>query len=58
MPDTCIAAIKRAYQADRDQLLYSSPVTHLSPDDYHALRIAEAIDRLLVLPSLHDVANR
>ena len=58
MPDTCIAAIKRAYQADRDQLLYSSPVIHLSPDDYQALKIAEAIDRLLVLPTLSHATER
>ena len=58
MSDTNIASIKKAYQIDRDQLLNSSPVTHLSPDDYQALKIAEAIDHLLVLPALSDATER
>ena len=58
MSETCIASIKRHYQIDRDTLLNSSPVTHLSPSDYQALKIAEAIDRLLVLPTLSDVTER
>ena len=56
MSETEIASIKRAYQADRDQLLNSSPVTHLSPDDYQALRIAEAIEKLL--PTRSDATER
>ena len=58
MSDTCIASIKKAYQIDRDQLLKSGPVIHLSPADYQALKIAEAIDRLLVLPALSDATER
>ena len=38
---------KRDYQDYRDKILNSSPVTHLSFDEYQALRIAEAIEKLL-----------
>ena len=47
---TDIEAIRKSYQQEQYKILNSSPVTHLSPDDYQALKIAEAIDRLLVLP--------
>ena len=56
MSDTNIASMKKAYQIDRDQLLYSSPVTHLSPADYQALKIAEAIEKLL--PTRSDATER
>ena len=47
---TDIEAIRKSYQQEQYKILNSSPVTHLSPDDYQALKIAEALDRLLVLP--------
>ena len=38
---------KRDYQDYRDKLLNSSPVTHLTREEYQALKIAEALAKLV-----------
>ena len=45
-----LRSIMICYQAERDKLLYSGPVSHLSALEYQALKLTEAIEKLL--PSL------